>query len=83
MCLVSLCNLQVDSRTHAECHNGDAVMEAIVKARNGSILGKHSILKMYFFPGQKKTSSYIDIPGAPHVYKVRRIYFWCSVYVIG
>ncbi|XP_057829529.2 uncharacterized protein LOC131040594 isoform X1 [Cryptomeria japonica] len=62
--------IPVDSRTLAESHNGDAVMEAIVKARSGSILGKHSILKMYFFPGQKKTSSYIDIPGAPHVYKV-------------
>ncbi|KAH9319094.1 hypothetical protein KI387_020863 [Taxus chinensis] len=62
--------IPVDLRTHAEGHNGDAVMEAIVKARNGSILGKRSILKMYFFPGQEKTSTYVDVPGAPHVYKV-------------
>lgn len=45
-------------------------MEAIVKARNGSVLGKGSILKMYFFPGQR-TSSHIQIHGAPHVYKVQ------------
>lgn len=44
-------------------------MEAIVKARNGSVLGKGSILKMYFFPGQR-TSSHIQIHGAPHVFKV-------------
>lgn len=44
-------------------------MEAIVKGRNGSVLGKGSILKMYFFPGQR-TSSHIQIHGAPHVYKV-------------
>lgn len=44
-------------------------MEAIVRARNGSVLGKGSILKMYFFPGQR-TSSHIQIHGAPHVYKV-------------
>lgn len=40
-----------------------------MKDRNGSVLGKGSILKMYFFPGQR-TSSYIQIHGAPHVYKV-------------
>lgn len=44
-------------------------MEAIVKDRNGSVLGKGSILKMYFFPGQR-TSNHIQIHGAPHVYKV-------------
>jgi hypothetical protein len=44
-------------------------MEAFVKARSGSVLGKGSILKMYFFPGQR-TSSHIQIHGAPHVYKV-------------
>lgn len=44
-------------------------MEAIVKARNGSILGKGSIIKTYFFPGQR-TSSHIRIHGAPHVFKV-------------
>ena len=43
-------------------------MEAIVKARSGSVLGKGSILKMYFFPGQR-TSSHIQIHGAPHVYQ--------------
>lgn len=56
-------------RAPYESQNGDAVMEAIVKARNGSVLGKGSILKMYFFPGQR-TSSNIQIHGAPHVYKV-------------
>lgn len=52
-----------------ESQHGDAVMEAVVKTRNGSVLGKGSILKMYFFPGQK-TYSNIQIHGAPLVYKV-------------
>ncbi|XP_071715447.1 uncharacterized protein [Rutidosis leptorrhynchoides] len=56
-------------RAPQEAQHGDAVMEAIVKERNGSVLGKGSILKMYFFPGQR-TSSHIQIHGAPHVYKV-------------
>lgn len=56
-------------RAPYECQHGDAVMEAVVKARNGSVLGKGSILKMYYFPGQR-TSSNIQIHGAPHVYKV-------------
>ncbi|XP_048336813.1 uncharacterized protein LOC107426194 isoform X1 [Ziziphus jujuba] len=56
-------------RAAQESQHGDAVMEAIVKARNGSVLGKGSILKMYFFPGQR-TSSHIQIHGARHVYKV-------------
>ncbi|XP_031379971.1 paladin isoform X1 [Punica granatum] len=56
-------------RMPQETQHGDAVMEAIIKARNGSVLGKGSILKMYFYPGQR-TSSTIQIHGAPHVYKV-------------
>ncbi|XP_068660275.1 uncharacterized protein [Aristolochia californica] len=56
-------------RAPHESEHGDAVMDAIVKTRNGSVLGKGSILKMYFFPGQR-TSSNIQIHGAPHVYKV-------------
>ncbi|KAJ7977775.1 Paladin [Quillaja saponaria] len=56
-------------RAPHESQHGDAVMESIVKDRNGSVLGKGSILKMYFFPGQR-TSSHIQIHGAPHVYKV-------------
>ncbi|KAL5539852.1 hypothetical protein UlMin_045473 [Ulmus minor] len=56
-------------RAPYESQHGDAVMEAIVKARNGSVLGKGSILKMYFFPGQR-TSNHIQIHGAPHVYEV-------------
>ncbi|XP_028770949.1 paladin isoform X2 [Neltuma alba] len=56
-------------RAPQESQHGDAVMEAIVKDRNGSVLGKGSILKMYFFPGQR-TSSHIQIHGAPNVYKV-------------
>ncbi|XP_074303708.1 uncharacterized protein LOC141638201 isoform X2 [Silene latifolia] len=58
-----------DLRTPYETQHGDAVMEAIIGARNGSVLGKGSILKMYFFPGQR-TSSNIQIHGAPHVYEV-------------
>ncbi|ERN03230.1 hypothetical protein AMTR_s00003p00177190 [Amborella trichopoda] len=58
-----------ESKMPSESYHGDAVMEAIVKARNGSVLGKRSILKMYFFPGQI-TSSFFHVPGAPHVYKV-------------
>lgn len=60
---------QEELRAPHESQHGDAVMEAIVKARNGSVLGKGSILKMYFFPGQR-TSSHIQILGAPHVYEV-------------
>ncbi|KAH8517096.1 hypothetical protein H0E87_005155 [Populus deltoides] len=56
-------------RTPQESQHGDAVMEATVRVRNGSVLGKGSILKMYFFPGQR-TSSHIQIHGAPNVYKV-------------
>ncbi|BAT88735.1 hypothetical protein VIGAN_05232600 [Vigna angularis var. angularis] len=51
-------------------------MEAIVKARNCSVLGKGSILKMYFFPGQR-TSSHIQIHGAPHVFKVDEYPVYC------
>lgn len=60
---------QEELRTPHESQHGDAVMEATVRVRNGSVLGKGSILKMYFFPGQR-TSSHIQIQGAPHVYKV-------------
>ncbi|EEF47124.1 conserved hypothetical protein [Ricinus communis] len=56
-------------RAPQESQHGDAVMEATIKARNGSVLGTGSILKMYFFPGQR-TSSHLQIHGAPHVYKV-------------
>ncbi|KAL8544739.1 hypothetical protein ACS0TY_005100 [Phlomoides rotata] len=56
-------------RAPHESQHGDAVMEAIVKDRNGSVLGKGCILKMYFFPGQR-TSSHIQIHGAPNVYQV-------------
>eukprot|EP01018_Ginkgo_biloba_P008621 Gb_04877 [translate_table: standard] len=69
--------IPVELRAPVECHDGDAVMEAIVKARNGSVLGKRSILKMYFFPGQRRTSTYADIPGAPNVYKVTRRSSFC------
>ncbi|KHN43392.1 Paladin [Glycine soja] len=65
-----------DLREPQESQHGDAVMEAIVKARNGSVLGKGSILKMYFFPGQR-TSSHIQIHGAPHVYKVDEYPVYC------
>ncbi|KAL2661139.1 hypothetical protein AAZV13_03G184600 [Glycine max] len=65
-----------DLREPQESQHGDAVMETIVKARNGSVLGKGSILKMYFFPGQR-TSSHIQIHGAPHVYKVDEYPVYC------
>ena len=61
--------MQEELRAPHELQHGDAVMEAIVKTRNGSVLGKGAILKMYFFPGQI-TSSHIQIHGAPHVFKV-------------
>ncbi|KAL4323919.1 hypothetical protein GQ457_11G001890 [Hibiscus cannabinus] len=62
-------NVPEELRAPHDSQHGDAVMEAIVKSRNGSVLGKGSILKMYFFPGQR-TSSRIQIHGAPHVFKV-------------
>ncbi|KAI3732551.1 hypothetical protein L1987_63757 [Smallanthus sonchifolius] len=63
-------------RAPQESQHGDAVMECIVKKRSGSVLGKGSILKMYFFPGQR-TSSHIQIHGAPHVYKVDGYPVYC------
>ncbi|XP_076959622.1 uncharacterized protein LOC143635749 [Bidens hawaiensis] len=63
-------------RAPQESQHGDAVMESIVKKRSGSVLGKGSILKMYFFPGQR-TSSHIQIHGAPHVYKVDGYPVYC------
>ncbi|CAI8615290.1 unnamed protein product [Vicia faba] len=63
-------------RESQESQHGDAVMEATVKTRNGSVLGKGSILKMYFFPGQR-TSNHIQIHGAPHVYKVDEYPVYC------
>ncbi|KAG0594286.1 hypothetical protein M758_UG064500 [Ceratodon purpureus] len=61
---------EMEFKAHGENNQEDSVMEAVVKSRNGSILGKHSILKMYFFPGQKTTSDHVPIDGAPHVCKV-------------
>lgn len=61
---------EMEFKAHGENHQEDSIMEAVVKSRNGSILGKHSILKMYFFPGQKTTSDHVPINGAPHVCKV-------------
>lgn len=69
--------MQEALRVPEESKHGDAVMEAIVKARNGSVLGKGSILKMYFFPGQK-TSSHVQIDGASHVYKVQMNIIICK-----
>jgi len=60
----------MEFKAHGENNQEDSVMEAVVKSRSGSILGKHSILKMYFFPGQKTTSDHVPITGAPHVCKV-------------
>lgn len=61
--------VQEELRAQHESQHGDAVMESIVNERSGSVLGKGSILKIYFFPGQR-TSSRVQITGAPHVYKV-------------
>ncbi|KAF8407388.1 hypothetical protein HHK36_006519 [Tetracentron sinense] len=65
-------NVPEELRVPHDSQHGDAVMGAIVRARSGSVLGKGSILKMYFFPGQR-TSSHIQIHGAPHVYKVMSV----------
>ncbi|KAH7442546.1 hypothetical protein KP509_03G093600 [Ceratopteris richardii] len=61
---------EVEFRSYGDLKEGDPVMEAVVKARNGSVLVKRSILKMYFFPGQRKSSGSISIEGAPHFCKV-------------
>ncbi|KAL2634189.1 hypothetical protein R1flu_005668 [Riccia fluitans] len=61
-----------DYKTSENSEGGD-VMEAIVKSRIGSVLGKRAILKMYFFPGQKTSSDHLQIPGAPHVVKVEGV----------
>lgn len=69
---------EVDFRPYGDTNEVDAVMEAVVKARNGSVLVKRSILKMYFFPGQKTTSGYLNINGAPHVCKVDQVPVYSS-----
>ncbi|KAJ7298358.1 hypothetical protein O6H91_03G019600 [Diphasiastrum complanatum] len=65
---------EIEIRNFTDSNKGDAEIEATINARNGSVLGKGSILKVYFFPGQKKTVS-IDgipgIPGAPNICKVQ------------
>ncbi|KAG8097552.1 hypothetical protein GUJ93_ZPchr0013g36727 [Zizania palustris] len=57
-----------ESKASYQSPQGDVMTEAIVKSRNGSVLGKGSILKMHFFPGQRRSSS-INFSGAPHVFK--------------
>lgn len=60
---------QDEAKSRRQSEHEDVVMEARVRARNGSVLGKGSILKMYFFPGQKKSTS-MNFHGTPHVFKV-------------
>ncbi|KAH7578150.1 hypothetical protein JRO89_XS01G0346400 [Xanthoceras sorbifolium] len=52
-------------RAPQESQHGDAVMEAIVKARSGSVLGKGCILKMYFFPGILSKTGFTMVDGYP------------------
>lgn len=61
---------EVEFRSFGDPKEEDPVMEAVVKARNGSVLVKRSILKMYFFPGQKTSPGFVTSEGAPHVCKV-------------
>ncbi|CAM6102777.1 unnamed protein product [Calypogeia fissa] len=74
-----------DLKTSCDPNEGDAVMEAIVKARIGSVLGKRTILKMYFFPGQKTSADHVKINGAPHIFKVDgfRVYSMATPTVDG
>ncbi|XP_020701616.1 paladin [Dendrobium catenatum] len=58
-----------EGRVLHESQHGDVVMDAIVKSRSGSVLGKGSILKKYVFHGPKASGSF-DLLGAPNVYKV-------------
>eukprot|EP00250_Pteridium_aquilinum_P010976 c19759_g1_i1 orf=495-4313(+) len=69
---------EVEFRTSGDTKEEDPFMEAVVKARNGSVLVKRSILKMYFFPGQKTTMGYLNIDGAPHVCKVDEVAVYSS-----
>eukprot|EP00850_Spirogloea_muscicola_P002322 SM000009S23451 [mRNA] locus=s9:35424:44183:- [translate_table: standard] len=62
---------EVDTRSQMHMEQEDALMEGVVKARSGSVLGKQSILKMYFFPGQQSKISSCNIDGAPHIGKVQ------------
>lgn len=47
-------------------------MEAAVRSRTGSVLGRQTILKLYHFPGQKRTpiTEELGIAGAPNLCKV-------------
>ncbi|XP_078171859.1 metal ion-binding protein isoform X2 [Carex rostrata] len=58
-----------EAKSMQQSQHEDVVMEARVRARHGSVLGKGSILKMYFFPGQKESTS-MQFHGTPHVFKV-------------
>ncbi|KAL0436060.1 UNVERIFIED_CONTAM: Paladin [Sesamum radiatum] len=57
-------------RAPHESQHGDAVMEAIVKDRNGSVLGKGSILKMYFFPVKELLATYKSMVDGYPVYSM-------------
>lgn len=69
---------EVEFRTYGDAKEGDPFMEAVVKARSGSVLVKRSILKMYSFPGQKTTSGYVNVDGAPPVCKVEEVPVYSS-----
>ncbi|PKA51507.1 hypothetical protein AXF42_Ash002873 [Apostasia shenzhenica] len=58
-----------EPRVLTDSQHGDVVMDAIVKARGGSVLGKGSVLKKFIFYGPK-VSSGIELEGAPNVCKV-------------
>ncbi|KAJ7557303.1 hypothetical protein O6H91_05G121100 [Diphasiastrum complanatum] len=62
---------EIEIRSFIDSNKGDAEIEATIKHRNGAVLGKGSILKVYFFPGQKKTASNDEIPGTPHICNVQ------------
>lgn len=70
---------QDEAKSMQQSQHEDVVMEARVRARHGSVLGKGSILKMYFFPGQKESTS-MQFHGTPHVFKVYFLFLKFTVF---
>lgn len=57
---------EVEKKAAGDTEEQDAVMDAVVKARSGQVLGRCSILKMYIFPGLEANER-TPFPGAPNV----------------
>lgn len=61
---------EVDFKAPHEREEGDAVQEAVVRSRFGSVLGRSTILKLNMFPGLKSGNDSHYVRGAPNVREI-------------